>query len=297
MNSNQISLLDLTKKEDLLKAFPHNLFTRVYQTGLIGKGLLHTCYLPGENNEHSFQQHSIIVHLKTEQNSRRCLGGTVEVENVNIGDITIVPAEIKHWQKIEAEVTENLIVTIEPQTISYLAYEIVKPENLELMPTFAQSDPLIQHITLNLKANLDSPNYDKLYAESLFHLLLMHLVKNYASKRKVLQNYCHGLPPHKLKQAREYIKANIDCPIKLSDIADLLDISQYYFCHLFKKSTGIAPYQYIIQQRVEKAKGLIRHNQMSLSEIAYECGFSSQSQMTHHFRKHIGITPKVYQNS
>ena len=92
-----------------------------------------------------------------------------------------------------------------------------------------------------------------------------------------------------------FINDNLEYPIKLNDIASLLGISQFYFSHLFKKSTGIAPYKYVIQQRVAKAKNLIKDSNLSLIEIAYECGFSSQSQMTQHFRKYIGITPKVYQ--
>ena len=48
-------------------------------------------------------------------------------------------------------------------------------------------------------------------------------------------------------------------------LATLLDISQYYFCHLFKESTGIASYKYIIQKRVEKAKNLIKKSQLPLS--------------------------------
>ncbi len=298
MNNNQLSLLDLTREEDFLKTVPNNIFTKVYQTGLAGQGLLHTGHLAGEYNEHSFQQHSIVVHLKPEHNSLRRLGDLVKVENINVGDMAIIPTKVKHWQKIETEITESIILTIEPQVISGIAYETNNSDRVELLPTFAKPDPLIQYLALNLKANLDSTNYDRLYAESLFNLLSMHLLRYYTT-RKCLpkeKNYCDGLPPYKLKQATDYIRDNIDRPIKLNDIATLLNISQFYFCHLFKKSTGIAPYKYVIQQRVEKAKNLIEQSKLPLAEISYECGFTSQSQMTQHFRKYMGVTPKVYRN-
>ena len=89
-----------------------------------------------------------------------------------------------------------------------------------------------------------------------------------------------GLPPYKLKQALEYINVNLERSIKITDIARLIDISSYYFCRLFSQSTGVSPYQYVIQQRVAKAKNSIENSKLPLANITYECGFSSQSQMT-----------------
>ncbi|MEO1672235.1 MAG: AraC family transcriptional regulator, partial [Cyanobacteria bacterium J06631_2] len=79
-------------------------------------------------------------------------------------------------------------------------------------------------------------------------------------------------------------------------VARLIDVSQYYFCRSFRTSMGVSPYKYVIQQRIAKAKNLIASSKLPLAEIAYDCGFSSQSQMTQHFRKCVGVTPKVYRN-
>ena len=292
----KIPLLDLTKESNFLNPIDSSIFAKVYQTGLTGCGLVHTSYLPGKHNEHSFGQHGIVIHLKPEQNSLRCLGGLVKKENVRVGDMAIVPRNISHWQSIEAGVSERIILTIEPRVISRIAHETIDRDSVELLPTFAKPDPLIHHLGVNLKANLDSNSYDRLYAESLFNLLSTHLLRHYAKKEFLPKNYSDGLSTRQLKLAKSYINGNLEHPIKLNDIASLLGISQFYFCHLFKKSTGIAPYQYVIQQRVEKAKNLIKKSQLPLVEISYECGFSSQSQMTQHFRKQVGITPKVYRN-
>ncbi|MEL7011282.1 MAG: AraC family transcriptional regulator [Cyanobacteria bacterium J06588_4] len=124
----------------------------------------------------------------------------------------------------------------------------------------------------------------------------MHLLRHYCLKEHQFESTNSGLPPHKLKQALQYIHQNLDGNIKINDIAMRLGISQYYFCRLFRESTGIAPYRYVIQQRVSKAKQLIEENELSLLAVAIECGFSSQSQMTHHFRRLVGITPKAYRN-
>ena len=82
--------------------------------------------------------------------------------------------------------------------------------------------------------------------------------------------------------------------ISLKDLAALLELSTHYFCHLFKQSTGIAPYQYVIQQRVTKAQKMLKLQDSSLVDIALECGFVNQSAFNRTFKKHVGTTPKRY---
>ena len=79
---------------------------------------------------------------------------------------------------------------------------------------------------------------------------------------------------------------NIATEFKLSDLAALAGISQYHFSRLFKKSVGISPQKYVIQQRVERAK--------SVTEIAFLCGFNSHSHFGKYFRQLTGFTPKQY---
>ena len=81
--------------------------------------------------------------------------------------------------------------------------------------------------------------------------------------------------------------------ITLQEISKEVGLSRCYFVQMFKQSTGIAPYQYIIQQRVEKAKQLLKQD-LPLVEVALECGFSSQSSLNRTFRKCVGTTPKGY---
>ena len=295
MPESPILLFNSVKEKNSGKYNLDRSFTKVYETNLPGQGILHTRHSACEFEE-TFRQHGIMVHLKPEHNSLRRMGDRLERENVNVGDVVIVPANVNHWRKVETEVCEAICLTVEPQVISRIARETTDLKRVELLPTFAKSDPLIQHLALNIKANLDSKCYNRLYAESLFHTLSMHLFKNYSMCKFELKECIGGLPPYKLKQAIEYINDNLDRSIKITDIAKLIDISSYYFCRLFNESTGVSPYQYVIQQRVAKAKNLIKNSKSPLADISYECGFSSQSQMTQHFRKIVGVTPKVYRN-
>ena len=296
MSDSKSLVIDMTKEEDILRTIPNHFFSKIHETGLEGRGVWHGSHPACEYPEYYSQQHGIVVHLQPEQNSLRRLGDSVEVENVNVGDVAIVPAHVDHWQRIETDVCEGLILTLEPHLLSRFAHESVDSDRLELLPTFAQSDPLIQAIALSIKSELETGCNDTLYSETLFQTLSLHLLKHYATRQFTLQEFPDGLPSYLLNQAVDYIHAHLDRSIKLTDIAKLLGISQYHFCRQFKLSTGIAPYRYVIAQRLDKAKQLIKQSKLPLANIALECGFSSQSQMTQHFRKCVGVTPKAYRN-
>jgi AraC family transcriptional regulator len=105
------------------------------------------------------------------------------------------------------------------------------------------------------------------------------------------------LPPRQLRQVLDYIDAHLDRQIELENLAQLLGMSQFHFSRLFKQSLGSSPYQYLIQQRVERAKQLLKQTDRAIVEIALACGFNSHSHLSKTFRQIIGVTPKAYRVS
>ena len=244
------------------------------------------------------QEHHVISIPYAQINTTRRLNGICREEFQNHGSVCVIPADAEHWCAWEKP-GKFAVISIQPDILAKLAPESINPDKIELIPAFSkpEPDPLIAIISMAVKQQLESdPSGCEFYVEHLFNALCAHLVKNYCSLAPQFKEFNGGLAPYKLKQAIEYINDNLDRPIKLKDVAKLIDISQYYFCRLFHESVGVSPYQYVIQQRVAKAKVLIENSQLPLVDISYECGFSSQSQMTQHFRKLMGITPKVYRN-
>ena len=97
-----------------------------------------------------------------------------------------------------------------------------------------------------------------------------------------------------LFQVRTHVRENLDKEITLKDLAQLVGISESSFSRRFKASMGITPYQYVIQERLEAAKHMLLHGDISLAHVAAATGFSSQSHFTTVFKKLTHMTPLQY---
>lgn len=93
-----------------------------------------------------------------------------------------------------------------------------------------------------------------------------------------------------------YMKNNFKNKISLEDIANSVSISPFHFSRLFKKETGYSPYEYIIMVRLNHAKNLLKTSNMLIKEIAFECGFNSESNFVITFKKHTNMSPRQFRN-
>ncbi len=81
----------------------------------------------------------------------------------------------------------------------------------------------------------------------------------------------------------------------ISEMAESLNYNYDYFRHKFKLITGKSPINYIVDKRIEHACELLKKNLYTCTEIAHLCGFASSSQFSKLFKRHMGISPNVYQ--
>lgn len=96
----------------------------------------------------------------------------------------------------------------------------------------------------------------------------------------------------------QYINENIDQPFDFKQVAARYHYSYDRFRHIFKERVGISPHQYVLDQRIKRAKFLLSLNpNNSLTEIAFSCGFTSSSQFSNIFFAKTGMTPTAYINS
>lgn len=211
------------------------------------------------------------------------------------GDFTITPAKMPLFARWENE--ENYLqIRLPISFVQSVARETLSGDcdRLELRPEFQTRNPQIEAIVLMLFSEFQQESTSSLYIDSLANVLTVNLLKQYAAIAPKLPVYEGGLPPYQLRQVLDYIDAHLEGEIKLEDLARLPEMSQFHFSRLFKQSLGISPHQYLIQQRVERAKQLLQQTERSIADIALECGFNSHSHLGRRFRQLTGMTPKAY---
>ena len=104
------------------------------------------------------------------------------------------------------------------------------------------------------------------------------------------------ISPHneRLRIARSYIDRHYDTPITLERISSEAGFSPYHFIRLFRAAYRQTPHQYLMQQRIDRAKDLLRSSNMSINEICYTVGFESLGSFSTLFRRIAGLSPSAY---
>ncbi|HEY9653211.1 MAG TPA: AraC family transcriptional regulator [Coleofasciculaceae cyanobacterium] len=262
--------------------------------GWNGIVLEHHCQPAQETPEQDLVKHSISIYLgRTAQYERRANGRVVK-ERLHYGDIIINGYQKTRWHNEG----EYLLLHLEPSLVAHAAADLLNTDRIEIVQQFKTRDPLIQNLGLALKSELESNGIgSRVYAESLFNTLCLHLVRHYSTSGQNVLTNSDSLPKDKLRYAIDYINENLEKDLTLAEIATSVGMSPYHFARAFKQAVGLPPHQYLIKRRIEKAKTLLTQTDLAIAEIAYRVGFASQSHFTTLFRKHTTTTPKAYRDS
>lgn len=97
-----------------------------------------------------------------------------------------------------------------------------------------------------------------------------------------------------VEYAKRYILDNLYEKLSVSQIADAVHMSTSHFTRIFKSQTGLSPYDYVLVSRLNRAKEYLQETDLSISQIAYEIGFNSESNFIYFFKKNTGLSPKKF---
>ncbi|WP_017345366.1 helix-turn-helix domain-containing protein [Pantoea sp. A4] len=125
-------------------------------------------------------------------------------------------------------------------------------------------------------------------------LLMTHLLQNYSDVQWQAPQIRGGLAPVVLRRITDYIAAHLDQPLTLAHLAQEAALSEFHFARMFRHSVGMAPHQYVMQQRMNRARDLLSHTPLSLTDIALQCGFHSSSHFSNRFSQAFGVAPSVW---
>ena len=103
--------------------------------------------------------------------------------------------------------------------------------------------------------------------------------------------------PINMEKILSYIQENIREDITVEALARCASFSPYHFIRMFKSSTGFTPHEYIISTRINMAKRMLRLTNLSILDIAIQCGFASNSSFSMCFKRVVGTAPLLYRKN
>jgi AraC family transcriptional regulator len=252
---------------------------------------------PGESEFYAEAAHTLFVNLTPRPlQYLQKQDGKTHTGLYCHGEMLITPANTPLFVRWEGD--ENCLKIQLPETfLKRVAEESLGKDGdrLTLVPTFQyrhQQLAAIAHLVMG-EVQQRQPG-GALYLDSLANALAVQLLRHHGTASAQLPSYEGGLPMYQLNQVLDYIDAGLTEDIKLADLAELLGMSPFHFGRMFKQSLGISPHQYVIQQRVERAKRLLKQTDQAIIDIALDCGFNSHSHLSKQFRQVTGLTPREF---
>jgi AraC family transcriptional regulator len=192
--------------------------------------------------------------------------------------------------------THGIAAAIHPHLLVNAVDEATHESGIELAEHWNLTDPNIMAVLLAMRADLDAGSpAGRLYGESLANALAVYLLGRYAVKPCAAEVYTGGLPRYRLKRVLDYIAENMSAELSLSQLSAIAGMSPNYFAELFRQSTGSAPHQFVLRQRIELAKERLRDPKRSVLEAGLDAGFQNPSHFARVFRKLVGISPSAFQ--
>lgn len=156
-------------------------------------------------------------------------------------------------------------------------------------------DDTFHRLALSLAPALDAPNEaSRLFVDHVTMAAAAHFVRQYGKVTLTGRIARGGLAPWQLSRAKDLLEAHLDGAVALNEVAAECRLSMRHFARAFAQSTGLPPHRWLLQRRVEKAKGLLRDSELSLADIAKQSGFADQSHLTRVFAHAVGESPGAW---
>jgi AraC family transcriptional regulator len=158
-------------------------------------------------------------------------------------------------------------------------------------------DEVIYQIGLSIiSAMTNETAAGRMFVETASATLAARLLQEYCDSGacKSLEPTTHRIDHARLRRTLDHISANLDKEITLAQLAQVAGVSVFHFARMFTRTMGVSPSRYVSRTRLEKAMADIAAGKLSLAEIAFNAGFSSQASFTRAFYRATGLTPGEY---
>ena len=133
-----------------------------------------------------------------------------------------------------------------------------------------------------------------LFLDSIEQALATALVVSYAIRDYTAQVYRGGLSPGRLRKLKELVEEKMEEDLSLEEMAREVGLSTAHFSQVFRNTTGQTPHQFLVRQRIQRAKDMLRSAETRILDVAIACGFKTQQHFARVFRQMCGASPTEY---
>lgn len=172
--------------------------------------------------------------------------------------------------------------------------DYVMGQHFELRPCFVVEDKVLSHSLCALVSQISDADTQMLrntaLSTSLIHSFVLALGSRHGVPAPPLPHN-GGLAPRQIKALRLWLDENIGSTLRVDAMAARVGLSVAHFAREFKRSTGMTPWNYVVELRLKLAYSLLIQGE-NAKDIAYRCGFADQSHLCRAVRAHFGVSPR-----
>ena len=207
------------------------------------------------------------------------------------GDLALCDRHVGEWVGLMATPHLQLGISDAPlMAASDGAYGEV-----ELRPHRKFADPRLGALVAAAHAEMVAGfSSGRLFLDSIEQAMAIALVNGHAVRHRPVQMYKGGLGTARLRRIKELVHAKMEDDLSLDEMAQSIGLSTAHFARMFRKSTGETPHQFVLRQRVERGKAMLRAPGARVLDVAVACGFKTQQHFAQVFCDVCGVSPTQY---
>ena len=203
-----------------------------------------------------------------------------------------LPTGLEHRWTEEAETDRLLIVLFDPDFVTQLLRILHKEDFMFSVKPLICDYEVKQLLAYETREALLGGQGKDVVFEALEQLLLIHFVRQYENRGRKIDLDRKEIKRDNILKAIELMRTSINRELTLKELAEAANVSPYHFIRIFKLETGMTPFDYLMNIKLNLSLEMVEHTDLPVAEVCYACGFVNISHFSKVFKSKFGFSPK-----